>query len=233
MKKESIVVSRCVVSGLAAAMAVTFVVAPRAQSQGQASSGLARLEDPLAVDVQLKRLVRGFEQVVENAVVEGGKRVQAQTKVFLPNVQLELAGDPLVSGVMVPGVGFVFDVQCPDILETGLALIDYYLQNQATMRPTGGRLPDDFDAGREYGNNVRDALMDAMVDFSGPLPIDDTEWLVVVARVPQGAPRTGVGRSLEDDRKLVLQILGSDLRKHRVGEISKDEAKGRIKETRF
>lgn len=228
------VISRSVASGLAVAMAATFVVAPRAQTQGQAPSGLARLEDPQAVEAQLKQLVRGFEQVVENAVVEGGKRVQARTREFLPNITLELAGDPLVSGVVVPGVGFVFDVQCPDILETGLALVEYYMRNQQLVVPTGrvSALPPDFDASREYGNHVRDALMDAMVDFSGPMPIDDSEWLVVVARVPQEG-RGGPGRSLNDDRKLVLQIRGGDLRQHRAGAISKTDAKALIKETRF
>jgi hypothetical protein len=218
------VVSRSVVSGLAVAMAATFVVAARAQTQG--ATGLARLEDPQAVEAQLKQLVRGFEQVVENAVVEGGKRVQTRTREYLPNITLELAGDPLVSGVVVPGVGFVFDVQCPDILETGLALVEYYLRNQQLVVPTGraSALPADFDAPREYGNHVRDTLMDAMVDFSGPLPIDDSEWLVVVARVPQEG-RGGPSRSLDDDRKLVLQIRGGDLRQHRAGAISKTEAR--------
>jgi hypothetical protein len=226
------VVSRSVVSGLAVAMAAAFVVAPRAQTQG--ATGLARLEDPQAVEAQLKQLVRGFEQVVGNAVVEGGKRVQARTREFLPNITLELAGDPLVSGVVVPGVGFVFDVQCPNILETGLALVDYYLRNQQLVVPTGRviALPPDFDASREYGNHVRDTLMDAMVDFSGPMPIDDSEWLVVVARVPQEG-RGGPSRSLNDDRKLVLQIRGGDLRRHRSGAISKTEVKALIKETRF
>jgi hypothetical protein len=233
--KESIVVlSRVFLSGLAVSALASAPLAQQAQEPPPpAPTQALRMTDPQDVEAQLKPSVRSFEQVVANAVIEGGKRVKLQAEQYYPDLQLELASDPLVSGVFVPNVGLHFDVQCPDILGTSLAMIALY-RNQGLVRSMAGTVPNpppaNYSAQRAYGEFVRDTLKDAMVDFSGPLALDDGEWLVVVARVPQVV---GANRSLEDNRQLVLQVLGKDLLDYRAGTISRDEAKARIKETRF
>ena len=87
----------------------------------------------------------------------------------------------------------------------------------------------DFDVGREYGDYVRDALVDAMLDYSSALPIEPLERLIIIGRVAEQSALS----LQESKRKLVLQVMGSDLLALREGSISKDEAKARIIESRF
>lgn len=202
----------------------------RAQDQQPLRLG----DSPEAQQVtQIKQAVTGFEQVVANAVILGGRLVQTEVRQYIPDVKLQLAGEPSVSGSPVDEIGYFFDVQCPDILETQLVMLDLYRNRPELIRQMAGTraatLPADFNAGQVYGDKVRESLMDAMVDFSAPLPLDDAEWLVVVARVPSGAPR----QLLDDSRKLILRISGADLRLYRVGTLSRDEVKARILERRF
>jgi hypothetical protein len=224
---EAAVISRVVISSaVVVALAGTAV-------HTQSQSGVVRLGDSpeQQLTVLTKQLVTGFEQVLSSAVVQGGRVVQAQVRNYIPDLSLQLAGEPIVSGFPVEGLGFVFDVQCPNILESPLMMLDYYRNKPELISVAArGTLPSDFHAGRAYGDAVREAMMDAMVDFSSPLPLDDGEWLVVVARVPSdGTSR----QDLEDKRKLILQISGADLRSFNERTLSRDEAKQRIRETRF
>jgi hypothetical protein len=220
--RRHVVISRVLVSGAVIAALTTAITA---QTQVGLDDAPAQQEAAL-----VKRLVSSYEQTVASAVVEGGRLVQADVARYVPDLQLRLAGRPIVSGAPVEGVGFVFDVQCPDIMGTQLFYLEMF-KNSPELITTGRTatpLPADFDAGRLYGEHVRASLRAAMVDFSTPLPIDDTERLIVVARVPSsGEP------DLQENRKLILQITGEDLRLFHSRVLSRDEAIQRVRETRF
>ena len=216
-------ISRVLVSG---AVVATLTGGLVAQTQVGLDDAPAQQEAAL-----VKRLVSSYEETVASAVIEGGRLVQADVARYLPDLQLRLAGRPIVSGVPIEGVGYLFDVQCPDIMGTQLFYLEMFKNSPElipTARTTTTPLPEDFDAGRLYGEHVRESLRAAMVDFSTPLPIDDTERLIVVARVPSsGEP------DLQENRKLILQITGEDLRLFHSRVLSRDEAIQRVRETRF
>jgi hypothetical protein len=83
----------------------------------------------------------------------------------------------------------------------------------------------------EYVQLVKDALVDAILDNSGALPMASTETLIVIASgidpvVPNALYRT-------PSRKLVLKAKASDLADFRQGKINREEARQRIQATRF
>jgi hypothetical protein len=196
----------------------------------------------------IKSQVRFYEQVVQSAVRRGGELLAQQARKIEPRVGLQMDGTPLVSGVYLPDQGYHFDAQVPDIGPTALSMWVYYAQqnqNRATNPSqvvSTGVVPDDplkappadptppFDVGREYGNYVRQSLVDAMIDSSGALPIKASEHLTVRARVPQILQDP---RMLSDERELLLIVSGEDLLAYRQGSLSRDQIKERIREYRY
>jgi hypothetical protein len=74
-----------------------------------------------------------------------------------------------------------------------------------------------------YRGEVRQALMDAMLNYSGPLGIGDQEWLTVAARRDSERPRLAPGDTGEA-RTMLIRINGADLGAFRAGRISRDDA---------
>ena len=80
--------------------------------------------------------------------------------------------------------------------------------------------------GLAYTNEVKAALIDAMLDYGPPITIADDEWLTVAARDSDDS-RMGGGDPY-DVSTIVLRIRGTDLAGLRVGRISREEARGRV-----
>jgi hypothetical protein len=78
----------------------------------------------------------------------------------------------------------------------------------------------------EYRNQVREALIDAIVDNSGSLPMDSNDTLVVIAGGVDAPVANPLYRT--PTRRLVLRAKASDLAAFRENRISRDEAKKRI-----
>ena len=96
------------------------------------------------------------------------------------------------------------------------------------MRPAA--TPATFDPERVYSDRVREAIIDALLDSSKSLPFKDNDRVSVTA-APAPLPYPN---PLEPRRKmLIVQIAGVDLAAFHRGEITKDEAKRRIVESRF
>jgi hypothetical protein len=82
------------------------------------------------------------------------------------------------------------------------------------------------DPSAAYTREVQAALVDAMLENSGPIALADDEWLTVAARdnysgdpfVPDSA----------DLPTMVLRISGRDLAAFRAGRIGLDEARARV-----
>ena len=200
-------------------------------------------------DEAFKRSVMQFEMSLRGAVQAGGQRLAERAKQVVPLVDLS-TDPPIIRGVPVPG-GLHFDVQAPDIQSTLLAM-DMMMNVRPPGRPVtpavastrvvaagGGVVEPDpmtppraeptFDPNASYSAFVREALIDAMLDSSGVLKLQDTEYLTVSA---SGADNP-YANPLYRDRKLVMWISGADLAAFRQGKISRDEAKARIHDERF
>jgi hypothetical protein len=72
-----------------------------------------------------------------------------------------------------------------------------------------------------YREEVVQALVDAMLDHSGALGIDDDEWLTIAARGIQDQPRLGPPDN--DAQTVMMRLRGVDLAAFRANRISRDE----------
>jgi len=77
-----------------------------------------------------------------------------------------------------------------------------------------------------YRAEVKQALMDAMLDYSGPLAIAPDEWLTIAARRNDERPRLAPADS--DARTMVIRVKGEDLVAFRAGRLTRDEALKRM-----
>ena len=76
-----------------------------------------------------------------------------------------------------------------------------------------------------YTNSVKEALIDAMLNFSGGLRLGDDEWLTVAARGADGPPIPG---QLNDVSSIVIRIKGSDLSAYLAKKLTRDEVEKRV-----
>lgn len=76
-----------------------------------------------------------------------------------------------------------------------------------------------------YRTEIREALMDAMLEHSRSLAVGPTEWLTVAARRSDERPRLGIDT---DAGTVVLSVKGSDLSAFLSGQITPQEARSRI-----
>jgi hypothetical protein len=86
------------------------------------------------------------------------------------------------------------------------------------------------DPEEHYTREVKAALVDAMIENSGPIAIGADEWLTVAAR--DNVPRDPlIPTDAADTRTIIFRIKGSDLAAFRAGKIMLEEARKKV-ETR-
>ena len=78
-----------------------------------------------------------------------------------------------------------------------------------------------------YTKAVREALIDAMIENSGPIPVGADEWLTVAARdnVPRDPLVPGDTAGLNT---LIFRVKGSDLAAFRAGRLTLEEARRHV-----
>lgn len=77
-----------------------------------------------------------------------------------------------------------------------------------------------------YRGEVKQALMEAMLDHSGPLAIGPDEWLTIAARRNEDRARLAPADS--DAQTIVIRASGADLAAFRAGRILREDAVKRI-----
>ena len=83
------------------------------------------------------------------------------------------------------------------------------------------------DPNEAYTLEVKSALIDAMIENSGPLAIGADEWLTIAARDNVQVDRFMPGDPSEVST-IVLRIKGSDLAAYRAGRLTLDEVRKRV-----
>ncbi len=99
----------------------------------------------------------------------------------------------------------------------------------APIGPAGDRILNDPD--EAYRTEIKDALMDAMLDHSRGLGLGPTEWLHVAAR--RNVDRTGLDLAGQDARTVTIRIRGADLTAYLAGQMGRDEARQRMEMREF
>jgi len=88
------------------------------------------------------------------------------------------------------------------------------------------------DPNAAYTREVSSAIVDAMIENSGPLPIADNEWLMVAAR-DNIRPARLVPGDTSNISSIVFRIKGSDLAAFRAGRMTMEETRKRVEIKQF
>jgi len=88
------------------------------------------------------------------------------------------------------------------------------------------------DPNAAYTREVSQAIVDAMIENSGPLPIAENEWLTVAAR-DNVRPDRLVPGDTSNISSIVFRIKGTDLAAYRAGRMTLDEARTHVEIKQF
>ena len=105
---------------------------------------------------------------------------------------------------------------------------------QRTGSAAGAKVPQaaPVDPNAAYTAAVTTAIVDSMLDHSGPLDIGGDEWLTVAARDYEG--QRGVAPDAPYEVvTVVMRVKGSDLQAFRAGRLSREEARKRVELREF
>jgi len=83
-----------------------------------------------------------------------------------------------------------------------------------------------------YTREVSVAIIDAMIENSGPLPVGDNEWLTVAAR-DNVRPDRLVPGDTSNISSIVFRIKGTDLAAYRAGRLSLEDTRKRVEVKQF
>jgi hypothetical protein len=81
-----------------------------------------------------------------------------------------------------------------------------------------------------YTNSVKDALIDAMLKYSGFLKIRDNEWLTVAASDSDGPQTPG---QLDETSRILISIRGGDLTAFQSGRLTREEVLKKVEVREF
>jgi len=203
-----------------------------------------------------KAQVQTFEMILRGAV-DVGTRTFAQRAADMVPITFSVADMPVVNGVAVrgqAGTEFVFHIQVPGLwpaIQVMNLMMNRYPQASARQQPVaqggvqadGGLVVADPmgppavtesnrpDLEREYAVSIREALVDAVLDNSGALPLGANDTLLVFASAADASIPTSLYQSAP--RKLVMTVRAADLIAFRQGDVSRDAVKERIRISSF
>lgn len=221
------------------------VMAAAAAAIVMSSSGVAHAQSgPPPAENPARTQAFMFERALRGAVELGGQLLAKQALVVAPELALSTE-EAIVNGVKLTDYGYYFDVQVPSIEGTAIVydmLARSRARQQGPSRPVSANgvvnadpMINDtpaFDPDREYSTNVRNAILDAILDSSSVLTFAPGERLTVaVGRFDDRRNVNPLYRT--NPNKLILSIQGVDLLDLRQGRITREQARQRILEDRF
>ena len=160
--------------------------------------------------------MRAFLQAI------GDPRIRAEFDRTLQRIQRQMApAPPAEARAAAPPAAAATTAQASTVSAQSLPVPPL---PSSTPEPSGSADPLLTDPSDVYTQEVRAALVDAMIENSGALVLDAGEWLTVAARdnAPTDPAMSG------EQMTLVLRIRGSDLSGYRAGRLTLEQARTRI-----
>lgn len=194
---------------------------------------------PSVADIQARRDHIGMmEGLLARAVGNGAAAVNRKVQEDTPGAVLMTTGQPRARGFVLPAYGVFFDVEIPDI-NGSVELTMQQLQREVARRveqqvvaapqrtATAQSLSalNDDDPNALYRKAVIVQCIDAMLEYSKGLNVQQNEWLTVALR---GSEQPFVANEIRSSQTILLRIKGSDIADYLSGRITKDEAGKRV-----
>ena len=101
---------------------------------------------------------------------------------------------------------------------------------QSVDESPGAALMESQDPNQLYTESIKSALIDAMLNYSGPMDLGADEWLTIAARDSDGPLLPG---AVDDASTIVLRVKGSDIAAFLAKKITPEEARKRVQVKEF
>ena len=168
-----------------------------------------------------------FEGVLENAVRLGEQMLNRRLQESNTANMVMLAGQARARGFRLDDYGIVFDVEFPSMRRSMV----WSMQELANANASRGRPVRTTDAPQSvrpreiYQTEITTALVNAILDYTGPMRVAPDEWLTVAARE---SVRFVPGDPNDTAITISLRIKGSDLQALRDRKITREEGRTRV-----
>lgn len=178
--------------------------------------------------IQARQQISGFETALENAVRQGTQMLDRRLQESSAANMVMLSGAARARGFRLDDYGIVFDVEFPSMRRSMVWSM------QELERANTGRAVRAADATpairpREiYQAEITTALLNAILDYTGPIGIGAAEWLTVAARESVVDRRFVAGDPNDTAITVILRIKGGDLLALRDRQLTRDDARKRI-----
>jgi hypothetical protein len=128
----------------------------------------------------------------------------------------------------------MFDVEFPSMRRSMVwSLQELERANVGGNAVRASQAPDAAQPRDIYQNEIADALMNVILDYTGSVGIAPQEWLTVAARESVVDRRFVNGGAIEAPMTIILRIKGSDLQAVHERKLSRDEARKRVEIKRY
>ena len=178
---------------------------------------------------QARQQIAALEGVLENAVRVGTMMLNNHLQASNTDNMVMLAGLTRARGFRLDDYGVVFDVEFPSMRRSMVWSM------QKLENANAGRAVKTADVAsaairpREiYQTEIANALVDAILDYTGSVGVGASEWLTIAARESVFDRRFLPGDPGDAAITVILRIKGSDLEALRDRTLTRDEARKRV-----
>jgi hypothetical protein len=112
----------------------------------------------------------------------------------------------------------------------GMAVAQSMAETVSVPSAAAAPIQDVRDPNELYTDSVKNALIDAMLKYSGFLKIKDNEWLTVAASDSDGPQTPG---QLDEALSIVIRVKGSDLAAFQSNKLTREEVLKRVEVREF
>ena len=181
-----------------------------------------------SAQIQARQQIIALEGALENAVKVGTMMLNKHLQMSNTDNVVLLVGLTRARGFRLDDYGVVFDVEFPSMRRSMVWSM------QALESANTGRAVKTADVAptirpREiYQTEIANALVDAILDYTGSLGVAPSEWLTIAARESLLDRRYVPGDPTDNAITVILRIRGSDLQALRDRSLSREEGRKRV-----
>jgi hypothetical protein len=205
-----------------------WLVLSAAASVGARSSAQQRPSDPTSPQVQARQQIAALESALENAVRHGTLMLNQRLQASNTDNWVVLAGLTRARGFRLDDYGVVFDVEFPSMRRSMVWSLQELERANTGRAVRATESTQDVRPREIYQAEITNALVNALVEYKGPVGVGADQWLTVAARESVFDRRVVPGDPSDTVITITLRIRGSDLEALRQGTLTRDEGVKRV-----
>ncbi len=177
---------------------------------------------------QARQQIAALEGALENAVRQGTQMLNQRLQASNTDNWVVLAGLTRARGFRLDDYGVVFDVEFPSMRRSMVWTLQELERANASQTMRAAESTQTVRPREIYQTEIASALVNALLDYKGPIGVGANEWVAVAARESVFDRRVVSGDPNDTVITITLRIKGSDLEALREGTLTREEGQKRV-----